>query len=584
MKRMISFLTATAPTVLVLVLIGGLAVWGHQTGWKAPRLSDLRKSSAKVEEDWCQAHNVPDSRCLACHPELSGANAADWCKEHGVPESRCTICHPEILTTGVAADWCKEHGVPESSCTLCHPEIAIKGTLPASEKTVQVKVEQPATTTTRKTDPHDDAHKHDGHKNGAAQKNEPGPRHDGHDHGNQKTAEKPGDVHDHAHAHRNPQTCQTHVMKVQFASPEAVRKVGVRLAQVQERPMASAIHANAELAYNQNHVARVAPRVAGTVWRVDREVGQSVRKGDLLALVDSSEVGKIKAELLQAQAQVEVRKRTLERIKASAGSGFRTEAELQEADAALRESSIRVVNARQAMLNLGLAVEDISRLDEKSLVLLGLPEAVIKTLAPGTTTANLIPVFTPLDGVVISRDAVAGEMTDPSRPIFVVANTSTMWVMADVSQEDAHRLALGQEVVFVPSDGSGETARGTLSWKSTAVDDKTRSVRVRAQIDNPEAKLLAHTFGKARITIRKTENAVVVPDEAIQWEGCCHVVFVRLTDDIFAPRKVKLGVKQAGLSEVLVGLLPGEVVVTTASHVLKSEILKANLGAGCADH
>jgi cobalt-zinc-cadmium efflux system membrane fusion protein len=185
--------------------------------------------------------------------------------------------------------------------------------------------------------------------------------------------------------------------------------------------------------------------------------------------------------------------------------------------------------------------------------------------------------------VVISRDAVAGEMADPSKPIFVVADISTMWVVADVGQEDARRLALGQDVVFRSNDNGDEPVGGTLAWMSTAVDDKTRTLRVRAEVANKDGRLLAHTFGKARITFRKTEKAVVVPDEAVQWEGCCHIVFVRLTDDIFQPRKVKLGVKQAGFTEVLIGVLPGEVVTTAGSHVLKSEVLRGNLGAGCTD-
>jgi len=109
------------PTAVVFLGLGALGAWGHHTGWKVPKFSDLvGRSAPEQKEDWCEAHNVPDSRCIACHPELAGADAKDWCKEHGVPESRCTVCHPEILTKGVAGDWCREHGVPESGCTICN--------------------------------------------------------------------------------------------------------------------------------------------------------------------------------------------------------------------------------------------------------------------------------------------------------------------------------------------------------------------------------------------------------------------------------------------------------------------------------
>ena len=134
------------PTVVVLLVIGAIGVWGHRTGWKAPHLSELRTPDSAAKEDWCTLHNVPLSRCVKCKPELLGENKKDWCPEHGVPESRCTLCHPEILHTGVAGDWCREHGVPETSCTICHPEIAVRSAPPAQESTVRVTRSQPAGT------------------------------------------------------------------------------------------------------------------------------------------------------------------------------------------------------------------------------------------------------------------------------------------------------------------------------------------------------------------------------------------------------------------------------------------------------
>src|SRR5512143_3141753 len=135
-------LARQGPTVLVLLALVGLGIWGHRTGWTVPSLSALwGKSEGPEKEDWCQAHNVPDSKCIACHPELAGADPKDWCKEHGVPESKCTVCHPEILTKGQANDWCKEHGVPESQCTICHPEIAVTGQPPASESSATVSLD-----------------------------------------------------------------------------------------------------------------------------------------------------------------------------------------------------------------------------------------------------------------------------------------------------------------------------------------------------------------------------------------------------------------------------------------------------------
>ena len=550
------------PTVLVFAAIGGIAYWGHHTGWKAPKFSQIvGAKSVATEEDWCIEHNVPDSRCIKCHPELVGGNMKDWCPEHGLPESKCTICHPELLTTGVAGDWCPEHAVPESSCTLCHPEIAVKGAAPASPTGVTVSLDPTATppSGTPSTRP--------GAAAGPGAAALVG-----------TTTAKPG---------KDPKTCQTHAMRVQFASGDAVRKAGVRLAQVVERPMSADLTANAEVGYNRNRLAQVSSTVAGKVWRVDREIGQPVKQGDVIALVDAAEVGRVKGEFLQAIAESQLKAQTLKRSKTSSESGFRTEAELQEAEAALKAANIRVFNAQQALVNFGLSsrIEDMAELPERRNVqFMGLPKSITDSLDPKTTTANLLPLVAPFDGIVIERNVVAGEVIEPSKPLFVIADTTRMWVTADMPMAEARRVSMGQTVTFRPDGAPDQAATGKLSWISTAVDDQTRTVKVRADVENPDGKLLANTFGKAHITIREASTAISVPNEAIQWEGCCNIAFVRLTDDIFQTRKVKLGAKANGFTEVLIGVLPGEVVATEGSYVLKSEILKSALGAGCTDH
>jgi cobalt-zinc-cadmium efflux system membrane fusion protein len=538
----LGFILQRLPTLVVLVLFFGGAYWGHHTGWKAPRVSEVfGKTQVTAEkEDWCSEHNVPDSKCLACHPELAGASAADWCKEHGVPESKCTICHPEILTKGVAGDWCPEHGVPESGCTLCHPELAVKGEIPASDATARVFPERTAT----------------------------------------QPATAP------AKSAKDPQTCQTHARRVQFASPEAVRKVGLRLGAVVQRPMAGIVSANAEVNYDQTRVAQVAPRASGIAWQVEKQVGDQVKQGEILALIASTDVGRAKAEYLEAVTLLDTKGKAFRRSEELLSKNVGNRAGYEEAQAEHKQAEIRLFNARQALINLGLPIEELDSSQappEQAIQFLGLPDAVRRKLDAKKMTTNLIPVASPLDGVVTTRNVVAGEIVDTGKPLFVVADTSSMWVMGNIDLRESRRIALGQKLVFRPDGAPDEAVTGKVTWISTAVDDETRTLRLRADIENPDGQLRAMTFGKAEITIRQTPDAVVVPNEAIQWEGCCYVVFVRLTDDIFQTRKVRLGAKNAIFSEVLVGVLPGEVVVTTGSHVLKSEILKSNLGAGCTD-
>lgn len=571
-----AFVIHHGATMLVLVTLGAIAYWGHHTGWKAGKFSQLWGGAPEKKEDWCEAHNVPDSKCLACHPELGGGDPKDWCKEHGVPESKCTVCHPEILTKGKAADWCKEHGVPESQCTLCHPEIAVKDQLPPAENAPTVVLDPTV---------------------------KPVP---------------------------NPLTCQTHAIRIQFASAEAVRKAGVKLETVQERPMAASLTSSGEVEYDQTRVARLSARAAGTVWRVEKELGQQVSRGEVLALVDSAEVGRAKSEFLQMISLSDVKSKVLLRLRSSAEEGARlvelksgtldrlkdlvkeglktqaelreaegalveariqglkAQADLQEGEAALRDARVRLLSAQLTLNNLGLPIrtEELDGISEEKLVervrFLGLPAEIAKTL-DSSTTANLIPLIAPLDSVVVSREIVAGEPVDTSKTLFVVADVRRLWVMIDVRQEDSASVALGQTVVFRPDGGNDSASTGKITWISTAVDEKTRTLKIRAEVENPEGRLRAHTFGAGRIVVHQSSKAVAVPNEAIHWEGCCNVVFVRLTDEVFQTRKVRLGARSGAFTEVLVGVLPGEVVATTGSHVLKSDLLKSKLGAGCTD-
>lgn len=539
------------PTLLVLGALAAIAYWGHHTGWRMPKFADVTgHQTVAASEDWCTEHNVPDSVCIACHPELAGGNVADWCKEHGVAESRCTVCHPEILVKGVAGDWCREHGVPESGCTLCHEEIAALG--------LSADLEQgsKATATTAAT----------------TQKIRPLPDFSF----ALPVPTAPG---------KDPKTCQTHARKVQFASVEAIKKAGVKLARVSEAPMTQTLTATAEIGYDRSLIAQVPPRVSGTAWRVFKDLGQPAKKGELLMLVEAAEVGKAKAELLETAASADARGKIVERLEASAKAGFRTTAELQEAQAALKEVQVRSYTARQALIALGLPLskQEADNPTEKGLQFLGLPEETVKEWNREPTTGNLLPVYAPQDGIITARNVVTGEGVEANKPLFTITDTRKMWMTLDLPSEQATRAKLGNTVRFQPDISPALAIPGQIDWISTAIDDQTRTVKMRAIVDNADGHLRANTFGSAAITIRQVSSAIVVPDEAIQWEGCCFVVFVRLSDTIFQTRKVRLGAKANGMTEVMVGVLPGEVVANAGSHVLTAEILKSSLGAGCTD-
>jgi cobalt-zinc-cadmium efflux system membrane fusion protein len=466
----------------------------------------------------------------------------EWCEEHNVPEANCIECNISLLPPGKEFGWCKLHGVSE--CLLEHPELAqLKQSLPDSAADL-ARADRALKLLPRQ---------------------------------------------------ENSSRCTLHRHRIQFASAAAADKAGIDIAVVGRQPIVESVTANGEIIYDQTRAARLSTRVPGTVWRVERNVGDTVRKGDLLALVEAAEVGRAKGEFLQSLAQCRLKAKNAERIQPLAANGSVPERTWREAETAWQESEIRLMSAQQTLINLGIPVDWHSWKDLPSdeaarrIQFLGLPQQIVEPLDASATTSNLIGIKSPLDGVVVERNAVAGEVVDNARTLFVIADTSRMWLTIDVRQEETRLLSLGQKVRFRPSGTSEQgDVLGQVAWISTAADSHTRTVKIRADLPNPAGRLQANTFGTGRIVLREESDAIVVPSESVHWEGCCQVVFVRDKNylDTNSPkyyriRKVRTGVKSGSETEIIAGLAPGEIVASKGSNVLAAQLLKSKLGEGC---
>ena len=171
--------------------------------------------------------------------------------------------------------------------------------------------------------------------------------------------------------------------------------------------------------------------------------------------------------------------------------------------------------------------------------------------------------------------------------MFHVADTRSIWLDLRVAAEQASLVQVGQVVRYLP-DGHTKAREGQVFWISTDVDSQTRTVRVRAQLSNADESLRNESFGEGQIVLRDEPDAIVVPESSLQWDGAGHVVFVRDAKffekerpKFFVARSVRPGVRQDGFIEIIAGVLPGEVVASSGSDVLRAQLLKSNLGAGC---
>lgn len=476
---------------------------------------------------------------------LAGNNAAvpdDWCEEHGVPESKCVECKPDLLPRGKDFGWCNQHGV--HNCLLCHPEVAQLRQTPVVAEADRGRAARAMASASRA---------------------------------------------------ENNAVCKNYRRRIQFVSLEAVKKAGVDVGLVERQTITESVLANGQITYDQTRFASLSSRLPGTVWRVEKNMGDRVQAGEILALVDAAEVGRAKTELIQALAQEELQRTVVKRLESLSAEGVVAGRQAQTAQTEHVQARARLLSAQQALGNLGLPVniEQLRRLPDEKLAehlrFLGLPDGQVQHLNLDDMTATLLPVKAPMDGIVVARHVVAGEVVDTSRMLFQLADTSRMWLTLNVSVEDAGKLVLGQPVRF-RLDGNHDEVDGKLVWISTTADQQTRTVTARAELPNPNGRLRNETFGLGRIVLREEQEAIVVPNEAIHWEGCCNVVFVRDkgyfdkpdSPKVFHIRTVRLGAKNEKATEIITGLWPGEVIATKGSDVLRAELLKNNLGEGCA--
>jgi cobalt-zinc-cadmium efflux system membrane fusion protein len=455
-------------------------------------------------------------------PRVDGA----VCVLHGAPVARCFICDASLREPGRL--WCAEHDRYEDRCWGCHPELQETGRAWCAEHSL-----------------YEDecflCHPEIEAGEGGADHNAPLMCSE---HGVPEAecgicrpdvvgALKPGEG-----------------IKVRMPSTASAGMVGVETDRGKPGGLGEAIECLAELAFNQNRLAQIVAPVGGIVQSVDADLGSLVEEGQTVATLWS-------ASIAEAVAKAVLTHQTLERERRLRLERVTAEADLQQAEAAHRA-------ACQQLHTLGFSEEQIDQMSE----------------TPGE--AVLLDVRAPLTGEIVERSAVRGSLVEPGKALFVVADRSVMWAELSIPETDLSRVQTGQRVEVVVDALPGEVFTGRLTWIGPAVDERTRMARARAEIPNPAGQLRDRMFARARIITQPSGGALMVPASAIQLVDGRPLVFVRLADDLFEARAVRLGSRQGDRQEILAGLAASDPVVTQAGFAVKSQLLLSRLGAGCA--
>ena len=333
-------------------------------------------------------------------------------------------------------------------------------------------------------------------------------------------------------------------------SPELLAQL--KLADLETRAVAETLRVAGRIDFDEQRLARIGATVTGRVTDIDALLGQSVKKGEVLARLNSSELSSQQLAYLKARAQLELNRRNAERAKALFDADVIGVAELQR-----RESEFQISVAE-------------SRAASDQLQLLGVSRAAIDRLGKQGAVDSVTPVTATMSGVVVERKLAQGQVVQPADALFVVADLSRLWAEAQVPEQQVNLVKTGQAVsIEVPALGN-EKLVGKLIFVGQTIDPETRTVLVRTELDNRDGRLKPAMLASMLIEAKPVDR-LVVPASAVVRENDEDHVFVAEGDGAFRLLKVKLGPEQGGVRVLLSGLKGGERLVVDGAFHLNNE-------------
>jgi len=326
----------------------------------------------------------------------------------------------------------------------------------------------------------------------------------------------------------------------------------LKLADVSTEPVAETLRVAGRIDFDEQRLARIGATVTGRVTQIDALLGQDVRKGDVLARLNSSELSSQQLAYLKARAQLELNRRNAERAKALFEADVIGAAELQR-----RESEFQISLAE-------------TRAASDQLQLLGVSAAAIDRLAKQGAVDSVTPVVTTLGGVVVERKLAQGQVVQPADALFVVADLSRLWAVAQVPEQQVSQVKTGQSVSIEVPALANEKLVGKLIFVGQTIDPETRTVLVRTELDNRDGRLKPAMLASMLIEAKPVAR-MVVPSSAVVRENDEDHVFVAEGEGVFRLLKVKLGPEQGAKRVVLSGLKGQEKVVVDGAFHLNNE-------------
>ena len=353
------------------------------------------------------------------------------------------------------------------------------------------------------------------------------------------------------------------------------QRAGIQTASVLIQRTPRTLSVGGQVAVDEQHTSHLGTIADGRITTVNVLPGAPVRRGQVLGRLHSHMVHETVGALVQAYAETD-RQRGAVSFAEQAQSRYHHLYSIQAAS--LEESQRSDQEVLQAQKLLVDAQANVRMEREHLSELLQVPP---ESLNPGDLyDRELIPIRSPIDGVVMARNVSVGQVVETGFVAFDISDLSTIWVTAAVNQQDLSLMHPGAAVEVVTTGFPDQVFRGRVVMVGNTLDPETRTIPVRVVVPNPAIKLRPGMFASVHIAEPETRDAVFVPEDALQNINGMPVVFVTTDGVTFQARTVNVGTRSTGRAEIVNGLKPGDRIVVNGAFMVKSEMLKGTMGDG----
>jgi cobalt-zinc-cadmium efflux system membrane fusion protein len=330
--------------------------------------------------------------------------------------------------------------------------------------------------------------------------------------------------------------------KIAFTD-EQVKAAGMAIESAGPARIKTSLQLPGEIKFNEDRTAHVVPRVAGVVDSVSANLGQEVKRGQVLAVLSSPGLSEQRSALQSAQRRLELARSTYEREKKLWEEKISPQQDYLQAQQLMQEAQIAVANANQKLLALGAT--------------------------PGSAALGRYELRAPFDGMVVEKHISLGESVGEAVNVFTISDLSTVWAEISVAAGNLNLVRIG-EPVTIRSTAFNQTASGTVSYVGSLIGAQTRTATARVTLTNPQRVWRPGLFVNVELVSSEADAPVTVSADAVQTVEEKPTVFLKVPGG-FLPQHVQTGRSDGKRIEIVSGLKPGTAYAASGSFVIKSQ-------------